>query len=249
MALFVDDALVVASFPWQIGTVSGNGPGVGLVWGLVGGLLGCWSCQPPGCSFFFACLGLEPGSRLARSPTVAFARVGVDLPAEVVLTILEATASAVSRFFGCADGARNRRDESAGPSLLRALRDIWRDIGTDAVHDLKGACERLLFPTPEVKSERSSGKGFQRGGRSPVNGPRGPRSGGGDPYGPPRDPYATYTPYADRYEAPPARAWGPPPQRQAPASASHEDRCVHCQGEHLSQRCFTKFPNLRPPRA
>ena len=34
---------------------------------------------------------------------------------------------------------------------------------------------------------------------------------------------------------------GPPPaQRQAPP-ASHEDRCVHCKGDHLSQRCFTKF--------
>jgi hypothetical protein len=224
---------------------------------------GCWvwvSCQPPGCLFpqppgcLFPPLRLPwPVSFLRRSPMLAYARAGTDLPAAGAFPVVEATLSAVGSFLASADTARNRRAEEAGPALLRALRDIWRAAPVGTVMDLERACERLLFPTPEVRSSRSSDAGSQRGGRAKGGyggAQRGSRSRGGDDYDRPRDPYSTYTPHQGRYEAPPAREWVPPPQqRQAQAPATHEDRCVHCQGEHLSQRCFTKFPNLRPPRS
>lgn len=176
------------------------------------------------------------------------------MPDADIITVLEATFEVVGQFFVQADISRDRRADAAGPSLLRRLHDIWHMVGKDALRDLDAACERLLFPVPEGLP-RGAGKGSRGGGRDGGGRgrPRGPHGGGGGGggYGPPSDGYATYVPYGQgRYEAgPPAHGWGPGPSApRPPRDANHEDRCVHCQGEHLSQRCFTKFPNLRPPR-
>jgi hypothetical protein len=44
-------------------------------------------------------------------------------------------------------------------------------------------------------------------------------------------------------------AHAPPPAASATrvAGGEHNDKCVYCNGEHLSQRCFRQFPHLRPP--
>ena len=142
-----------------------------------------------------------------------------------------------------------------GPALLRMLRDLWKDAGPDALRDLEDGCERLLFATPDMVVAKQGGKGAQRVSRGGYRGGRRPEYGGryrddsgryarDDGYGPGRD-----RDRYDTYEPRQPRAYSSPQQRPAVApSADHMDRCVHCNGEHLSQRCYTKFPNLRPPR-
>jgi hypothetical protein len=172
------------------------------------------------------------------------------------LDILNSTCTALVQFFTRADAARNRRADEAGPALLRVLRDLWRNCGPEAMRDLEDGCERLLFVTPDVVLAKTGGKGTPRNDRGDRGGyRRGPRAGGNygnrnegndrtrdDGYGNARGAYETYEPA-------PARSFAPAHQRQTVApSTDHMDRCVHCNGEHLSQRCYTKFPNLRPSR-
>jgi hypothetical protein len=165
---------------------------------------------------------------------------GSDL--SIALGVLTATHGAVRQFLVRADTARDRQADGAGPTLLRALRDIWHAYDKDTIRDLEDGCERLLFPVPEGATS-TSGKGAPRGGRGSggkgYRAGRGGGSGGSDGYAQPNHGYAPY-PYAQgQYGPPPAPAWGPPPahmQHQAPqpAAANHEDRCVHCQGLSLS---------------
>ena len=181
---------------------------------------------------------------------------------------LEATVSAVSTFLVRADAARDRRADAVGPALLRALREIWHDAGKDAIRDLEEACERLLFPVPEASSA-SSGKGSGKGSSKGREGRGGGRQGrssssswydggggkGGDQrdYYQPRRTYESLQPWRDQWEMHHPQEVGPPisysiarpSQAVAPPTAAREDRCHYCQGEHLSQRCFTKFPHLR----
>ena len=193
---------------------------------------------------------------------------------------LEESLTDVSQFLVRADAAKDRRHDSAGPTLLRSLREIWRGAGKDALRDIEEACERLPFPVPEgvstprskttQRNARGQGKGGGYHGGAGGGGARDysyhspgvPAQGYSTSYhspGAPAQGYNTYVPHGQEFHYEQAR--GPPitytvvqpPQRQAHAqpsspAANHEDRCVHCQGEHLSQRCFQKFPNLRPPR-
>ena len=174
------------------------------------------------------------------------------------IEVMNSTCSAMVQFFTRADSARNRRADEAGPALLRMLRDLWKDAGPDALRDLEDGCERLLFATPDMVVAKQGGKGAQRGGRGGYRGGRRPEYSGryrddsgryarerDDGYGPGRDHGIRYETYEPRQPRP----YSSPQQRPAAApSADHMDRCVYCNGEHLSQRCYTKFPNLRPPR-
>jgi hypothetical protein len=171
---------------------------------------------------------------------------------ENVNDIVTSTCSALIQFFTRADAARNRRADEAGPALLRVLRDLWRDTSPEVLRDLEDGCERLLFPTPDAVVAKSS-----RGPRDRSGYGRGSRDGGNDGrrngvyYHPRDDGYGSGSGRNgyDTYEHARAPGFAPPPQRPAAApSTDHMDRCVHCNGEHLSQRCYTKFPNLRPAR-
>ena len=60
-------------------------------------------------------------------------------------TIMAATLDAVKQFLVRADAARNRRADEAAPTLLRAVREIWREGGKECLRDIGDACERFPF--------------------------------------------------------------------------------------------------------